>query len=77
MASEKVHILRCASFLFVATYVKSMSHSSVFARLVSGAFCEAISPYNQSAVFVGRVVGILNVLLIRLVASSLPPRYHL
>jgi len=32
---------------------------------------------NQSAIFVGCVVGFLNVCTIRLVASSLPPRYHL
>jgi hypothetical protein len=32
---------------------------------------------NQSAIFVGSVVGFLNVYKIRLVASSLPPRYHL
>jgi len=32
---------------------------------------------NQSAIFVGSVVGFLNVYKIRLVASSLPPQYHL
>src|ERR1035437_6025004 len=32
---------------------------------------------NQSAIFVGSVVAFLNVYNIRLVASSLPPQYHL
>jgi len=33
---------------------------------------------NQSAIFVGSVVGVLNVCdELRLVVSSLPPRYHL
>ena len=32
---------------------------------------------NQSSIFVGIVVGFLNVCKIRLVASSLPPRYPL
>src|SRR5450759_4296418 len=31
---------------------------------------------NQSTIFVGSVVGFLDVCTIRLVASSLPPRYH-
>jgi len=32
---------------------------------------------NQSAIFVGSVVGFLNVYKIRIVASFLPPQYHL
>jgi hypothetical protein len=32
---------------------------------------------NQSAIFVGCIVGFLNVCTIHFVASSLPPRYHL
>jgi len=31
---------------------------------------------KSSAIFVGSVVGFLNVWIIRLVASSSPPRYH-
>ena len=39
---QKVHMLRCAASFDVATYEKSTSRSSCFARLASGAFCKAV-----------------------------------
>jgi hypothetical protein len=36
-------MLRCAASFVIATYAKSTSHSSGFARLASGAFYEAAS----------------------------------
>jgi hypothetical protein len=39
---QKVHMLHCAASFDAATYEKSTSRSSFFARLVSGAFCKAV-----------------------------------
>jgi hypothetical protein len=39
---QKVHMMRCAASFDAATYEKSMSRSSCFARLASGAFCKTV-----------------------------------
>jgi hypothetical protein len=42
MASQKVHLRRCAASFVIAAYRLRTPHSSGFARLASGAFCFAI-----------------------------------